>query len=155
MGSLFQGKQYVIQAFSPITDDKEIDLNLNASGNYTYSIKAVELSNINETQEVYLRDNLNGTYFDLRSTDAYEFSSDAGAFPDRFDIVFRIPQSLSNNTLSISLTNILGQNVKSINNVSNSSMENGISIKNLSSGMYIVNIVTKDNSQLSKKIMLE
>ncbi len=181
MGSLFDGKQFVIQAFSPITPDKEIDLNLNASGNYTYSIKAVELSNIAEDQDVYLRDNLTNTYFDLRSSEAYEFTSEAGEFADRFDIIFKAPETLDNddfetdnviifmnnlenklfvkgldrNAISLTLTNMLGQTVTSMIDVSNNTMENGISIQDLSSGIYVVSIKAEDNSQISKKIILE
>ncbi len=95
MGSLLNGQQYVIQAFSPITEDKEIDLNLNASGNFTYSIKAVELTNLPEGQEIYLRDNLTNTYFDITSEAAYNFTSEAGQFTDRFDVVFKASSALA------------------------------------------------------------
>lgn len=50
---------------------------------------------------------------------------------------------------------MLGQTIKSIVNVSNSTMENGISIQNLSDGVYIVNILTENNQKLDKKIILE
>ncbi len=40
MGSLLNGQQYVIQAFAPYTPDKEIDLVLHASGNFTYTLKS-------------------------------------------------------------------------------------------------------------------
>ncbi len=94
MGSLLNGQQYVIQAFSPITEDKVVDLNLNASGNFTYSLKAVELSNFPNGQEIYLRDNLTNTLFDLTSEEAYNFTSEAGLFTDRFDIVFKASETL-------------------------------------------------------------
>lgn len=181
MGSLFEGKQYVIQAFAPITRDKEIDLNLNASGNHTYSVKAVELNNIDENQELYLRDNLTGSYFDLRGMEAYEFSSNAGQFNDRFNIVFKNEETLSgesisldtaivfvNNTerklfikglqqdaRSITLTNMLGQRIMTLSDVSINAMENGIHTGNLHSGMYVVEVQSKDNRRISKKIILE
>ncbi len=37
------GQQYVIQAFAPYTPDKEIDLVLHASGNFTYTFKSTEI----------------------------------------------------------------------------------------------------------------
>ena len=45
MGSLLNGQQYVIQAFAPITPDKEIDLVLHASGNFIYTLISTEISN--------------------------------------------------------------------------------------------------------------
>ena len=181
MGSLFEGKQYAIQAFAPITPEKEIDLNLNASGDYSYSIKAVELSNIDENQEVYLRDNLTGTYFDLRGDDAYEFTSAAGTFNDRFDVVFKNNQTLDkdefeidniliyNNRLehklyvkglkedvkSLKLTNMLGQVVKSFGQLTANTLESGVFLGDLSSGVYMVNVVTDNNLKVDKKIILE
>ena len=181
MGSILNNKQYVIQAFAPITPEKEIDLTINVSGDYNYSLEAVEFSNLDENQEVYLRDNLTNTYFNLRNGNAYEFTSAPGQFNDRFYIVFKNSQTLSNedilleNTLiymnnleeklfikglnqdakSITLTNMLGQNLKSMVDVSNNTMENGIIIHNLNSGIYVVNIETEGNDQLSKKIILE
>ncbi len=180
MGSLLNGQQYVIQAFSPVTEDKEIDLNLNASGNFTYSIKAVELSNFTDGQEIYLRDNLTNTYFDLTSEEAYNFTSEAGLFTDRFDIIFKATETLGNeeftkdNTLiyvnqledklyvkalsnqakQLSMTNMIGQTVKSFNTINNQTLENGINISGLSSGVYIVSIQTDNNISIDKKVII-
>ncbi len=95
MGSLLNGQQYVIQAFAPYTPDKEIDLVLHASGNYTYTLKSTEISNFPEDQDLFLRDNLNGGHFDLRSTEPYNFTSVAGSFTDRFQVIFQDPSALS------------------------------------------------------------
>jgi len=180
MGSILNGEQYVIQAFSPITDDKVIDLNLNTSGNFTYSLKAVELTNIAEGQEIYLRDNLNNTYFDLTSEEAYNFTSEAGLFTDRFDIVFEAAETLSseefntdstliyvnqledklyvkaltNQAKQLSMTNMLGQVVKSYNSVNNQTLENGIDISNLNSGVYVVSVQTENNLSIDKKVII-
>ena len=181
MGSLFEGKQFVLQAFAPITEDKEIDLNLNVSGDLNYSIGAVELSNIAEDQELYLRDNLTDTYYNLRDEQPYQFTSEAGQFSDRFDVVFKAPQTLNNdvfetnnvriymnnledklfvkgfdqNAKSLVLTNMLGQTVRTMLDISNNTLKNGVSIQNLSSGIYVVSIKAEDNTQISKKIILE
>ncbi len=180
MGSLLNGQQYVIQAFSPITDDKEIDINLNASGNFNYSIKAVELSNIPEGQEIYLRDNLTNTYFDLKSEAAYNFTSEAGLYTDRFDVVFKTGETLATKDLTndnaliyvnqledmlyvkaltkkakqLSLTNMLGQTIKRYNTIDNQTLENGISISDLSSGVYVVSVQTENNQTIDKKVII-
>jgi len=180
MGSILNGQQYVIQAFSPITDDKEINLNLNASGNFTYSLQAVELTNIADGQEIYLRDNLTNSYFDLTSEEVYNFTSEAGLFTDRFDIVFKPAETLSSeefntdNTLiyvnqledklyvkaltnqakQLTMTNMLGQVVKTYSSVNNQTLENGIDISNLNSGVYVVSVQTETNESIDKKVII-
>ena len=181
MGSLLDGQQYVIQAMTPITADKVVDLTLNASGNYAYSLKVVELRHIADNQDIYLRDNFTNTYFDLKREQAYNFTSDAGEFADRFDIVFQSAGSLSdddfntNSTLiyvnntedklyikgltnrvkQLSLTNILGQSIKTYHNISKQTLETGISISNLSSGVYVVSVTNHTNQKITKKIIID
>ncbi len=180
MGSLLNGQQYVIQAFSPITEDKVVDLNLNTSGNFTYSIKAVELTNFADGQEIYLRDNLTNTYFDLTAETTYNFTSEAGLFADRFDVVFKASETLAtedftnDNTLiyvnqledklyvkaltstakGLTMTNMLGQTVKAYNTIDNQTLENGISISDLSSGVYIVSVQTENNISIDKRVII-
>ena len=180
MGSLLNGQQYIIQALTPITPEKEVDLTLNASGNYTYSLKIVELQNIAEDQDIYLRDNLTNTYFDLRNDQAYDFNSDAGEFNDRFDIVFQSGNTLSNDELAnhntliyinnledmlyvkalsnqanqLNIINMLGQTIQAYRNINNQILENGINISGLSSGTYIVSIKTENNLTIDKKVII-
>jgi len=181
MTTLLGDEQYVIQAYTPITPDKVIDLSLNTSGNYTYSLDIVELKNIDENQEMYLRDNLTNTYFNLRQGQPYTFTSEAGQFNDRFDVVFKNDQTLDvdtfdtsnvliyNNRLehklyvkgleqeakTLSLTNMLGQTVKRFGELSVNKLENGLFIGDLSAGVYMVNLSTDDNIKINKKIILE
>lgn len=180
MGSLLNDKQYVIQAYSPITADKVVDLNLNASGNYSYSLKISELENIDDSQEIYLRDNLTNTYFNLRNNQTYEFTSEAGIFSERFDVVFQTEDTLSNEDFGsenvliyvnnfedklfvkelsnqvqqLNLTNMLGQVVKTYTKINKLTLENGIDISNLSSGVYIVSIQTENNQTIDKKVII-
>ena len=180
MGSLLNGEQYVIQALAPITPEKVVDLTLNASGNYTYSLKIVEFQNIAEDQEIYLKDNLTNTYFDLRNEQAYNFTSVAGEFSDRFDIVFQSGETLSNeeftndNTLiyvnniedmlyvkglsnqakQLNITNMLGQTIKTYANITTQQLQNGINISSLSTGVYVVSVQTENNLTIDKKIII-
>ncbi len=179
MTSVYNGNSFVIQAFSALTDDKEIDLNLNASGNFTYSLDIVALKNIDPTQNIYLKDNQEGVLWDLRQG-PYNFSATAGADSERFDIVFQ-DNTLSNDDVILedvvvfaniqesklyvkglkeevrilTLTNMLGQTVKTFKTPENSTLENGLYIGGLSSGVYLVNLTTESNIKLSKKIILE
>ncbi len=179
--SLLNGEKYLIQALAPITTDKEVDLIFNASGNQTYSIKSTEISNIPDDQPIYLRDNLLGVYFDLRNEQSYNFTSEAGTFDNRFDVVFTPAETLStedfiesdnliyfNNNqdllfvkglkeknVSVTLYNTLGQTVATYNNISSDKLENGLSLTNLSTGMYVVSLRTKSNFKIDKKIIVE
>ncbi len=154
MGSLLNGQQYVIQALAPYTPDKEIDLVLHASGNFTYTLKSTEISNFPEDQELFLKDNLTGQSYDLRNTSGYNFTSDAGSFTERFQVIFQDPAALSteefltDNTLiyvnqpesklyvkqlteqakELSISNMLGQRIKIFNSINNQTLENGIDI---------------------------
>lgn len=180
MGSLLNNNQFVIQTFAPITPNKEVDLILKSSGNFSYSIKSVEIQNIDDNQDIFLRDNLTGYYHDLRSDTSYNFTSTAGTFNDRFDIVFQTGNTLSNDDFDantsiiyvnnqtdllyvkelkeqvkqLTLTNMLGQTVRTITNTNNQQLENGINIGNLSTGVYIVVVKTNYNRNISKKIII-
>ncbi len=161
--------------------DKEIDLVLHASGSFTYTLRSTEITNIPVDQDLFLRDNITGTYYDLRSEQAYNFTSDAGEFTERFDVVFLSEESsLSNeefandNTIvfvnniedmlyvkglttqakQLTMTNMLGQVIKTYNNVDNQTLENGINISSLSSGVYIVSIQTENNLTIDKKVII-
>jgi len=48
---------------------------------------------------------------------------------------------------------MIGQISKQFNSVSINTLKNGIDIGELSSGIYIVNIATESNGQISKKII--
>ena len=180
MGSLLNGQQYVIQAFAPYTPDKEIDLVLHASGNFTYTLKSTEISNFPVDQDLFLKDLLTGQHYNLRDTDPYNFTSVAGSFTERFKVVFRDPAALSteefttDNTLiyvnqpekklyvlqlteqarELSISNMLGQTIKAFNSIDNQTLENGINVSGLSSGIYIVSIKTENNLSIDKKVIV-
>ena len=171
----------IIQTFAPINDEKVVDLVFNSTGTYNYTIEMVGLHNIPEEQEIYLRDNLTDTYFDLRSG-AYSFTSEVNTEDtDRFDIVFESGDTLgteeftNDNTIifvnnaedilyakgltsqakQLNITNMLGQNIKSFNNISNQILEKGLNVSSLSSGVYLVNVRTENGNQISKKVILD
>lgn len=171
-----------IQAYSSITEDKIVPLVLTTSGAYNYTIKLTEEENIANDQEIYLRDNLTGEYFDLKSYEPYEFSSDAGEFTDRLEIVFhqqenetlsQIDQDLkalnlyyaigrkkivvlnpTNEELkSIEVINMVGQSVQRINMFEGS--YNEYEVTNLNTGTYIIKLTTATNTSITKKIIVK
>jgi hypothetical protein len=153
---------------------------LHASGNYTYTFKSTEISNFPADQDLFLKDLLTGQHYDLRSTEPYSFTSVAGSFTDRFKVVFQDPSALSteefmsDNTLiyvnqpeqklhvkqltdqakELSISNMLGQRIKYINSVNNQTLENGIDISGLSSGIYIISIKTENDLSIDKKVII-
>ncbi len=179
---LMDNDTYTIQAYSAITPEKTVPLTLQTSGTYNYRIKLTEIENFSEDQDIFLRDNLTGTHYNLRSTEPYEFSSDSGEFSDRLEIVFQEQsQSLSQNdeimedlgmyySISrkklvvlnpnnieikhIEVINMLGQSVYKLNNI----FEGGYieyDLQNLNSGAYVVTMVTSTDSTLNKKIIVK
>ncbi len=181
LSSYLDGEKMIIQTFAPITEDKVVNLVFNSTGTYNYTIEMVGVKDIPEDQEIYLRDNLTNTNFDLRSG-AYSFSSEINAEDtERFDIVFEPGETLSNQEFSndntliyvnntedmlyvkglttqtklLSISNMLGQNVRTYNNIDNQTLENGLDVSSLSSGVYLVNVRAENGTQLSRKVILD
>ena len=176
----FEGKNMNIQAYGDITNDKVVALNFKSSGNNTFEIKMSASEGIDQNQDIYLRDNITGTYFDLRDNAAYRFSSEQGKFNTRFEIVFQSEQkSLSveeakhnenfvyyqnkTNTLYVkkmsspatrlAVISMTGQTVLELTNVPQTTLNNGLKLSNMVTGTYIVCIRTEDNQVLTKKII--
>ena len=181
IGLILEDKAMIIQAYGPIEASKIVPMVLKSSGNYNYTLQITETENIDEDQDIYLRDNLTGTYFDLRSEQPYEFTSNTGEFNNRLEIVFQQePETLSQidqnletinfyyasnrnkivvlnpknqNIKAIEVINMLGQTVYQIQNVFEGSY-NEYDIKNLNTGTYIVRLILDGNSQQTKKIII-
>ncbi|WP_084205801.1 LamG domain-containing protein [Psychroserpens mesophilus] len=170
----------LMQSYGPISDEKVVPLVLNTSGNYSFTIKATQLEYIDEDQEVYLKDNLTGAYFNLKSEQAYEFTSESGVFQTRFEIVFKeqedtlstpengyqynliyfnndtnrlIVKGLQTDVDQIMLLNVLGQSILEFTNVNAQDLQNGLEISNVNSGTYVVYIKTKRMTK-TKKIII-
>ena len=175
------GKDMNIQAYSKITNDKIIPLNFKSSDTNSFEIKISETENIDETQDIFIKDKLVGEYFDLTQGTAYSFTSDQGKFNERFEIVFQSEQksldveeakhgegfiyySNKTNTLfakkmnisvsRLALINMIGQTVLELKDVSQTVLSNGIKLSNIATGTYIACLRTKDNQVLTKKIIV-
>ncbi|WP_339752109.1 LamG-like jellyroll fold domain-containing protein [uncultured Winogradskyella sp.] len=179
---VFDDELMTIQAYSEIAEDKVVPLTLKTSGSYNYTIALTEIENISEDQEIYLKDNLADSYYNLRSEQPYEFSSEAGEFANRFEIVFQeqseslslIDQAIDDLNIyyafkrnkivvlnpnnkkikSIEVYNVLGQSVYR-NNAIYQSTYNEFEVHNLSTGTYIIKLMTDDNAMISKKIIVK
>jgi hypothetical protein len=177
---VLDGQNMMIQAYSRITTDKSVALNFKASGSYNYKIKLTQLENIELDQEIYLKDNLTGYYFDLRTDQHYEFSSEEGEFANRFEIVFQEQQEslsiddsdyqfnliyfqnetkklfvkgLQADAEQVMVINMLGQTVQDFTQVKTQTLENGLQISNLATGTYVVYLKTNSIVK-TKKIII-
>ncbi|WP_396602795.1 LamG-like jellyroll fold domain-containing protein [Algibacter sp. R77976] len=176
------GKHMNIQAYASITADKVVPLNFSSSGDNAFEISISETNNLEAEQPVYLRDNLTGTYFNLREDTAYGFTSEQGIFNDRFAIVFQSEQQSlstetsevtenhvyyqnSTNTLyvkklnsdvsKLSLVNMRGQTIMEMANVSKEELQNGLQFNNITTGAYVVCMRTETNEVVTKKIIIK
>jgi len=177
---IYEDKLMTMQAYGVITPDKMVPLSLDTSGDFNYRIRATQFVDFDEDQPVYLKDNLTGIFFDLKTGLDYEFTSEEGIFNNRFEVVFQSDSTLSTeeaneyqynliyfNTDSdklfvkglqtdvkqLMVINILGQSVREYSNVSSQILDNGLEISNLSTGTYVVYIKTL-NSVKTKKIIV-
>ncbi|KAA5820903.1 choice-of-anchor D domain-containing protein [Algibacter amylolyticus] len=177
-----EGQNMTMQAYSQITSDKVVALNFVSSGDNTFEIKISDLINMDDSQVIYLRDNLTGTYFDLTQDVAYSFSSAPGVFNKRFEIVFQSEQEalsteesvisenymyyqnasntffikkLHTDVSKLSLVNMRGQVILELDNVTKSRLENGLQFNNMATGAYVVYLRTDTNEVLTKKIIVK
>ena len=87
--NLINNQRYVIQGRTlPFTDLDvvPIGLKINQSGNYTISLDNAD--GLFESQNIYLKDNYTYTTHDIKQN-PYNFTSQAGDFTDRFQIVYK------------------------------------------------------------------
>jgi hypothetical protein len=81
-------------AFEP-TDVVPLSFKTNTAGSYTISINDLDGLFENDEQTIFVKDNLLNIEQDLRSA-PYVFTSEAGSFTNRFEIVFQSTLSVAN-----------------------------------------------------------
>nr|WP_152556317.1 GEVED domain-containing protein [Nonlabens ulvanivorans] len=171
-----QGQQFVIKSFNDITDDKVVNLAVKGITGNLYKITSTDFTNIDLTQEVWLKDNELNVYHDIRTSDYHFYFSIDGLDEDRFDIVFYNPTTLSNSSQEIddllvyydndsSIISIQGLNQsltgldiydlsgKLISSFRESELINeqsGIKVPQISTGIYLVTLSTNDSNRTVK-----
>ena len=166
------------QAYGPINEDKVVPLVLESTGNYNFTIGLVTMENMG-SQSIRLRDNFTGEYFDLRSYEAFEFSSDAGTFLDRFEVFFKsttlsqtdieieqmdIRYISGTNTIAVANPNHRAVKRMEVFNISSQKVyTNGIvhntpsinyQVGPLVTGVYIIRLVTEGNTSITQKLFI-
>ncbi len=175
-----EGKNMNIQAYGPLSSEKVVPLNFKSSADNTFVISITDMEHIDEDQDIFIKDNLTGTYFDLRQGD-YEFQSEPGKFNSRLEIVFQnesktlsteeatftenyiyyknktntlYAKKLSSEVKRLAVINMRGQTILEDENVSRNRLESGYKFSNMATGAYIVCMRTETNEVLTKKIVL-
>ncbi|MBT8258111.1 MAG: T9SS type A sorting domain-containing protein, partial [Bacteroidia bacterium] len=180
MYTMWNDEKMIAQAYPQIAADMEIPLHMVVTGDQTYELSAQEISNL-EGFTVYLWDKYTDTYFDLTGGEYYAFTSEAGTYTDRFSIVFQTQDTLSEeevqltdtliyyntqddriyikglnqNSKSINLMDMSGKTINQFGEQSASAMSNGLPITNISSGIYIVSVLTDTNQIINKKLIID
>ena len=122
--SVADAHDLVIQARPDFTADDVVPLVLKTDVADTYTITLQEVEGIfNGSQTVYLKDKLTNTAHDF-STGAYTFTSDAGRFDSRFEIVYQNPLAVNQPTFSDASVVVYKQNNELIINSGNTTMTN-------------------------------
>jgi hypothetical protein len=173
--------QYVIQGVPDFNSNQIIHLGIVAANAGQVTIKIDELENVSSNTEIYLVDNTNGNYHDLRSSD-FKTDLPIGDYSNRFSLRFTgktlsvdelevndgiialysnnykaliIRNNVKDATVdSVTLYNITGQKIAywDVKGKEQSSIQ--IPMKNLPAEIYIVKIKTT-KGEFSKKIIIK
>ena len=168
---------YVIQGVN-FDQTKKIPLTVKATTNATFKFYIPEIKNFDNSQTIYLYDDLDQSYHDIKNG-TYQVTVSPGSYSERFKITFTsetlgvpdvagkqfiIFQDNSKNTLKASNPNniamksfkmydMLGKVVLSKDNLGTES-NFSFSTSGLSYGIYIVEFLTTDNEKLTQKVVI-
>lgn len=176
---LIENDKFVIQGIDAISTQTILPIGIHTDNDGNNSIVLDELENATENFDVFVHDKELNIYHNIKESD-YTIYLAAGEYLDRFEITFSNQDALSTNDeelnkidvhysnaiesivlinptmqsiKSIEMSNILGQSITVIKNITNESYKE-IEVKNLSSGTYIIKLRT-DNGSISKKVLVE
>ena len=181
MYTMWNDQKMITQAYPAINSKTVVPLEFNITGELSYAISIKDMENFQKGQKVYLRDNTTGMYFDL-TEDRYKFNADPQTIDGRFDIVFEkedtkptkgqtieedvviyynsqqdllYVKGLLGSAKDVILYNTAGQKTQSYGELSEQTLEQGIRINNISSGIYMVSLQTQTNQTINKKIIVD
>jgi hypothetical protein len=176
---LIENDKFVIQGIDAISTQTILPIGIHTDNDGNNSIVLDELENATENFDVFVHDKELNIYHNIKDSD-YTIYLAAGEYLDRFEITFSNQDALSTNDeelnkidvhysnaiesivlinptmqsiKSIEMSNILGQTITDIKNITNENYKE-IEVKNLSSGTYIIKLRT-DNGTISKKVLVE
>ena len=163
------------QAYPSVNYDMAIPIVINLTGYYKYGITAIDFDGFDKDTGVYLIDKYDNIFYDLRKGGEYGFESERGEFTDRFEIVFKTNKDVDNNRVNIfyntKIDNLIVKGLDSnqanmviydingyvksqFSNVDKRTLENGLNLSNLRTGIYVVNLTQANGLVTSKKLIV-
>ena len=121
--SMADDNEVVIQA-RPLFDAQDIlplVLKTDVADTYTISLEQVE-GIFKGSQDIFLKDKLTNTFHDFK-TGAYTFSTEAGRFDNRFEIVYQNPLAVQQASITNNTVVVYKQNNELVINSENIAME--------------------------------
>ncbi|WP_289024210.1 LamG-like jellyroll fold domain-containing protein [uncultured Salegentibacter sp.] len=177
---LIKDSKFVIQGVPNFNLDQKLPIGITLAEEKEFSIELGDLENMPDIIDIYLRDNSDSSYHDLRKAE-YKASLPAGEYNSRYEIVFQDPNSMledkepgqgpidyyyslanrefviSNPELHkiehINIYNIGGQLVDQHFGIPDIKEIHILQKKSLSSGVYIVKVYT-DAGDYAKKVII-
>lgn len=177
LSTVLSSNEYVINGRAlPFNNQntEPLQLRIATAGSYSISIDHVE-GLFTGSQEIYLKDNLTGTVHNIKDS-AYTFTTTAGTFADRFEIVYT-NEMLGTDDPVIDANSVVvykeGSNIvinagnaemKSVtvfdmrgrmvyNNANVNATQTVAENLQVQQQVLIVQIITKDNAKMNKKIL--
>ena len=164
----------------PFDINKHIPIAFKTDIATAFDVKVNELINFNLSDEIYLHDIFNNTYYDIKNSDFSTFLP-AGENANQYEIVFKIDGTLAeegfnvvnsfnvfqnNNNAMLTVENKLNKDIRSllVYDVTGKLVINKVKLGNqsiieiptntLSDGVYIVRVGTNDNYSIDKKVII-
>ena len=98
--SIINNEKYVIQGKSlPFTDEDIVPLGLNIVTTGLYRISLETIDGLFTTQDVFIKDKYTNIIHDIKQSE-YQFSTQAGTFDDRFELVYKSGVLSSNDVIN-------------------------------------------------------
>jgi hypothetical protein len=152
VSSMIDGSHYAIQARSPITQDKMIQLSVRASSSGAQILRIRDIENFPSSAMVILEDTKLGLFHNLRANDTYNYVFDHNTDEFRFRLHFK-PAIVFNsftencaqndgaiiiNSASNSLWNYQVRNVEGFIIAQGTEFSGTVTVNNLAGGVYSV-----------------
>lgn len=171
------------EAYNTKADNFEVELTipigLKLDNQQLIRFRIFDIQNFESSQPIFLHDKVQNLYVNLKMQD-FEVNLPQGNYNERFEIVFQEAQTLSNQTFdeasfvilqennlnqliiknpnaialkSVKLFDITGKQIFNKSDIETKTRVT-FSTKNLSDGVYVTKIETKDGSTISKKVII-
>ncbi|KIA93061.1 secretion protein [Flavobacterium sp. KMS] len=175
---LLEDKNYVIQGVN-FEETKKIPLTVKATNNTTIKFYVAEVINFDLSQSIYIHDALDDSYHDIKNS-VYEVTVPKGIYSDRFKITFIDEKKLNTKDLTkptftinqnntdqkLMISNTTQVDIKSVivydmlgriilsKEILGNNQHYYFSTSGLSSGIYIVELLTVDTLKTTQKVII-